>query len=104
MKSIQQTLSVIAAVLLLTTPYSYAARVDVREITVPYGTVIPVRMIDPISSDHNHAGQIFRGSLNAPVRVHNQTVLPKGSEAYVKLVNVRSAGTLKGRSELMLQL
>jgi hypothetical protein len=98
------TLGVIAAAaLLITAPY-YAESANTQEITVPSGTVIPVRMIDSISSDLNQAGQTFRGSLSAPVVVNKRTVLPKGANAYVRLVDVRSSGTLKGRSELKLQL
>jgi hypothetical protein len=105
MKTRQLKLGILAiCALLMTTPYSSAVSENVQGITIPAGTVIPVRMIDSISSDHNQAGQTFRGSLNAPVRVNNQTVLPKGATAYVKLVDVRSAGNIKGRSELMLQL
>src|SRR6185369_5161971 len=61
-------------------------------------------MIDSISSDRNHAGQVFRGYLDSPVHSGHRTVLPRGAEASVKLVSVRSAGRIKGRSELVLQL
>src|SRR5262245_52877075 len=107
MKHTQLTLGVIAVVaLLMTAPYyaGYAATRNVQEVLVPSGTVIPVRMIDSISSDRNYAGQTFRGSLSAPVRFNNRTVLPRGSTAYIQLVEARSAGKIKGRSELVLQL
>jgi hypothetical protein len=71
---------------------------------IPAGTVIHVRMIDSISSDHSQPGQTFRGSLSAPVVIGGRTVLPKGADAYVKLIDVESAGKIKGRSELKLQL
>jgi hypothetical protein len=107
MKYTQLRLGVIAIfALLMTTPYyaGYAATRNVQEVLVPSGTVIPVQMIDSISSDRNYAGQTFRGSLGAPIRVHNRTVLPQGSTAYIQLVEARSAGNIKGRSELVLQL
>src|SRR5262249_7915274 len=52
----------------------------------------------------NQAGQTFRGSLSGPVRVNNRVVLPKGATAYITLVKARSAGKIKGRNELALQL
>jgi hypothetical protein len=93
----------IAGALLMISPH-YALSLDRQEITIPAGTVIPVRMIDSISSDRNYAGQTFRGSLSAPVMVHNRAVLPRGATAYVTLVDAQSAGTIKGRSKLMVQL
>jgi len=103
MNNRQLSVGVILMAALLMTP-AYADTRHVQELVIPSGTVIPVRMIDSISSDHNHAGQTFRASVSSPVRVHNQTVLPQGSTAYVRLVDVDSAGNIKGRSRLTLQL
>jgi hypothetical protein len=96
----------IAAVLfsvLLLAP-STARSAGTTDITIPAGTVIPVRMIDSIDSSQNVQGQTFRGSLDAPIHAGNQVVLPKGAQVHVRLVDVQSAGKLKGRSELELQL
>jgi hypothetical protein len=94
---------VVVCVLLITLPLN-AARRDDQGSTVPAGTVIHVRMIDSLSSDQNQPGETFRASVSSPVVVGGRTVLPKGASAHVKLVNVESAGKIKGRSELMLQL
>lgn len=102
MKHIQPALSLVAACLLLILPATLAARSP--DITIPSGTVVNVRMIDSISSDRNYAGETFRGSLNNAVHVGNQVVLPRGATALVKLVEAKSAGRVKGRSELRLQL
>jgi hypothetical protein len=105
MRSVQLQLGIIAICTLLISAPSYYAGIDGNQaVTIPAGAVIPVRMIDSISSDHNWAGQVFRGSLSGPVVVQNRTVLPKGATAYVKLVDVDNASSLKGRSRLMLQL
>jgi hypothetical protein len=61
-------------------------------------------MIDSISSDRNAPGQVFRGSLAHSIQVGNRTVLPRGANVDVRLVEAESAGHIKGRSELMLQL
>jgi len=61
-------------------------------------------MIDSISSDQNRAGQVFRGSLDHAIRIGNRTVLPRGATAYVKLMDASSAGRIKGRSELRVEL
>jgi len=61
-------------------------------------------MIDSISSDRNHAGEIFRGSIADSIRIGNRTIVPRGANAYVRLVDASSAGRVKGRSKLQLQL
>jgi hypothetical protein len=98
-KYIQPALSLAALCLLLMIPATVAAQV-----TIPAGTVVNVRMIDSISSDQNYAGQTFRGSLDNAIHAGNQVVLPRGATALVKLVEVKSAGRITGRSKLNVQL
>lgn len=85
----------------LISPASLVAR---DQVTIPQGSVVSVRMIDSISSDRNHAGQTFRASIADPIRIGKQTVVPRGANAYVRLVDAESAGRVTGRSELGLQL
>jgi hypothetical protein len=101
-KVIQPIVSIIAICAMLVMPGMLSARQ--REIVIPSGTVVHVRMIDSVDSDRNTAGQIVRGSLDSPIRINRQVVLPRGSTAYIRLVDVESAGRVKGRSELRLQL
>ena len=85
-------------------PMAGADAAPYKQIAVPAGVVIPVRLIDGISSDRNFPGQMFRGTLDAPVVIHGQTVFPRGTNAWVQLIRVESGGKVKGRSELQLQL
>jgi len=98
---IQSILSFAAICALLTTPATLVAR---DQLSIPAGTVINVRMIDSISSDRNYAGETFRGSIADPIRIGNRTIVPRGANAYVRLVDASSAGRVKGRSKLQLQL
>jgi hypothetical protein len=75
-----------------------------RQVKVPSATTVSVRMIDSVDSATGHVGETFKASLESPVIVDNETVFPRGSEVYVKLTKVESAGNLSGRSELQLQL
>lgn len=75
-----------------------------RTVTVPAGSVITVRMIDGVDSSVNRAGEVFKASLDAPIVVDDRVIVPKGADAYVKLVNASSAGKFKGRSELTLDI
>src|SRR5215475_3831458 len=75
-----------------------------RQLTVPSGTIVAVRMIDSVDSETARLGETFKASLDEPIIVDNETVFPKGSEVYVKLSKVQAAGRVSGRSELQLQL
>jgi BON domain-containing protein len=73
-------------------------------VTVPANTIVSIRTIDSIDSKTNHEGEVFKASLNAPIVVDNRVIVPAGADAYVKLVNAKSAGHMTGRSELGLEL
>jgi hypothetical protein len=104
MKRVYAMLGIVALWAAMGTGLVGANNVNGPGIVVPAGAVIGVRMIDGISSDANYVGQTFRGSLDAPVVIHGRTVFPRGANALVRLVRVESAGKVKGRSQLDLEL
>jgi hypothetical protein len=69
-------------------------------VTIPEGTIVSVRTVDSIDSKVNQTGQLFKASLDSPIVVGDQVVVPKGLNAYLKLIDASSAGKFKGRSEL----
>lgn len=75
-----------------------------KQVQIPAGTTITIRMIDSVDSSANHPGEVFHASLDAPIVVNNEVVVPKDADVYVRLVNAASAGRLTGKSELSLEL
>jgi ribosomal protein L12E/L44/L45/RPP1/RPP2 len=75
-----------------------------RQVTVPAGTSIRVQTIDAISSKTSQAGQTYRASLAAPIVVGDSVVVPKGADVAIKVAQAKSAGKIKGSSELTLAL
>jgi BON domain len=75
-----------------------------QEVTIPSGTTISVRLIDPLNSATAQQGQTFRASLNAPLTVNGQTAIPAGYDVVGHVVAVQSAGKFTGQSTLTLQL
>lgn len=73
-------------------------------VQVPAGTVVTIRMIDSVDSEKHRAGQVFHASLEEPLMVNGEVIAERGADAYVKLIEAKSAGRLAGRSELRLQL
>lgn len=73
-------------------------------VTIPAGQRISVRMIDAIDSSKNSVGQEFQASLDAPVTSGDRVVLPAGTPCTVTLQSVKSAGRIKGQSEVAVAL
>ncbi len=61
-------------------------------------------MIDGVDSAVNHTGEQFHASLDAPIVVNNEVIVPRGADVAVRLVQASSAGHISGRSELRLEL
>lgn len=71
---------------------------------LPAGTNIVVRMIDGVDSQTNSVGQTFAASIDEPVMLNGDSVIPRGADVVVKLVDSKESGKLAGRSELTLDL
>jgi hypothetical protein len=75
-----------------------------REVTVAAGTAIRVQTIDAISSKTSQAGHTYLASLAAPIVVGDSVVVHKGADVSLQVVSAKSAGKIKGSSELTLAL
>ncbi len=77
---------------------------SVPSATIPAGTRISVRTIDAIDSTKNRVGYRFQASLEQPVWLDGNVVVPKGANVYGRLDESKETGTFAGRSQLKLQL
>lgn len=68
------------------------------------GTNFAIRMIDSVDSEKDSVGQTFRATMDAPVTVNGDTVIPRGADVVVKLVDAKDSGKLTGHAELALAL
>jgi len=73
-------------------------------IELPAGTVLTVRMIDPVDSEVSRVGETFRASIDEPVVVGSDQVIPRGADVVVKLVDDKQSGKISGKTELTLDL
>lgn len=73
-------------------------------VELPAGTVISVRMIDSVDSQVNRLGETFHASVDEPVVVGNEPVIPRGADVIVKLVDDKQSGKISGRTELTLDV
>jgi hypothetical protein len=68
------------------------------------GTALVVRMIDSVDSNVHQRGHMFRASLDEPVYLNGQQLIPRGANVVVRLVDSKESGKLTGRSSLTLNL
>ena len=71
---------------------------------VPAGTEIVVRLIDPVDSERNNLGQTYRASVDEPVVVNGQTLIPRGADAVATLIDAQKSGKISGKTVLTLDL
>jgi len=71
---------------------------------LPAGTNFVIRMIDGVDSERNSVGQTFAASLDEPVMINGETVIPRGADVVVKLVDAKESGKLTGETTLTLDL
>ncbi len=81
-----------------------AATKDDKQVTVPAGTRILIRMIDSVDSREQTAGDRFTASLETNLEIGDVVVAPRGTTIYGRLASASSAGRMSGSSELTLEL
>lgn len=72
------------------------------KVTIPEGTPLAVRLIDPVDTEKNKEGDTFRASLDSPITIEEKTVIPKNADVEVRLVSSKSAGHFTGSSAVVL--
>ena len=75
-----------------------------QKVTIPSGTTLAVRLVDPIDSETSQVGQTFHATLDSPLAVEGETAIPAGYDVEGHVVDVKAAGKFAGQSLLVLQL
>ena len=73
-------------------------------LTMKAGTILAVRLNEPLSSDHNKVGDIFSATLVQPVVVLGIVVARRGQTVAGKVVEAKKAGLVSGVSRLGIAL
>jgi hypothetical protein len=75
-----------------------------KQATLKAGTLVAVRLIETVSSDKNHPGDTFTGTLDAPLVVDGLVLAERGARVEGKVVESQQAGRIKGLSSIALEL
>ncbi|MBW8748022.1 MAG: BON domain-containing protein [Acidobacteria bacterium] len=85
-------------------PYQGGGQQAGRMVTVPAGTVLSVRINQPLDSHNAQPGMSFDGTVVADIVADGAIAIPRGATVHGQVANVSNAGALKGRGSLSLQL
>lgn len=85
-------------------PTGGAAAQKSSKVTVPAGTRILIRTIDPLDTTNQKIGYRFTASLETNLQVDEIVVAPRGTMVYGRLAQASSAGRMSGSSQLTLEL
>jgi hypothetical protein len=70
----------------------------VREVRVPAGTSLSLRLTSDVSSDDSRVEDSVRAVVSKPVVVDGVTVVPEGAELDGSVVDAKQSGRVKGRA------
>ena len=75
-----------------------------KTVTIPAGTIVPVRITDALSSKDAQPNQVFHGSLAGDLIADGMVVVPHGASVMGRVVDAKDAAHFKGSSLLSIEL
>lgn len=81
-----------------------AAPVEPAKVTIPSGASLAVRLVDAIDSATAQTGDQFHATLDVPVAVDGDVVIPAHYDVDGHVVNAQASGKFAGKALLELQL
>jgi hypothetical protein len=75
-----------------------------QTVTIPAGTLLPVRVNEKISTDNNYSGDAFTATLEKPLVVNGFVIADRGARITGKVVEAVKPGRIKGVADLQLAL
>lgn len=73
-------------------------------ITLPAGTALMIRTLTAIDTERNRIGDPFEATLDEPIVVRDQIVVPRNSKVKGAISHAQESGKFSGQSQLMLEL
>ena len=80
--------------------YQTDTAVPVAKVTVPQGTELLVRTTRPLSTKQQSSGETFDAIIDKGIIVEGREVVPKGTRAVGRLVDVQRSGRASGRASM----
>jgi hypothetical protein len=93
-----RTMVISAMALTVTAANAAPAAADVREVTLPAGTVLSLRLDSSVSSNGSRVEDGVQAHLRRPVLARGVTVLPTNAPVAGVVTEARQSGRVKGRA------
>jgi hypothetical protein len=74
-----------------------------KPITLPSGTMLPVRLTEAIDVDSAQAGKTFKSVLDDPIMIDGAVVVPRNTVVMLQATGVEQAGKMKGADKITLK-
>jgi len=74
-----------------------------REVTVPAGTSIRVKVLNTLASDTSKVEDPVKGAVDKPVVVSGATAIPAGSDVAGSVIEANESGRVKGKASLAIR-
>jgi hypothetical protein len=75
-----------------------------RQVTLNAGLLIPVRLIDGLTTERNNPGDTFAGSLDQPLVADGLVIAEKGARVEGRVVSADKGGKVQGVAALAVEL
>lgn len=86
------------------TPAPAPPRPTTKTVTLPAGTILPVRMTETLDSGTAQPDQAFHGALASDIGIQGVIAMPRGTAVQGRIVDVKEAAHFKGSALLSVQL
>ena len=74
--------------------------VEYREVTVPAGTLLPLRLDSTVSSASSRVEDPVHATLRRPIVIKGLTALPAGTAVFGHVTNAKRSARVKGRGQV----
>jgi hypothetical protein len=84
-------------------PGAAPARPTMREITVPSGTALSVKLSTALASDSSHAEDVVRATVTKPIKIDGVVAVPQGAALRGHVRSAERSARVKGRASIAFQ-
>ncbi|PWU03001.1 MAG: hypothetical protein C5B51_19855 [Terriglobia bacterium] len=75
-----------------------------RQVTLNAGMLLPVRLIDGLTSERNNPGDTFNGTLDQPLVIEGLVIAERGARVEGRVVSADRGGKVSGLAALSVEL
>lgn len=75
-----------------------------RQVTLAAGTLLPVRLVEGLSTERNQPGDTFSATLDQPLAVEGLVIAERGARLEGRVVDLKESGRVRGVAALGIAL